>query len=155
MRVIRGAEGGGVPFPFSKFKENCPDFGKQSFGKFFPAGLFFRMFQIKCLSKCPYFQKPPLPWKIPGYAPAFPLYSAYYYYLHSLLPMLINAPLPTHFQLKKERKRIPTWARTQIKAVWNDSHTDTLITWFAIMTIDIYEAPIDNITFNEPSSRNF
>ena len=27
------------------------------------------MFQIKCLSKCPYFQKPPLPWKILGYAP--------------------------------------------------------------------------------------
>ena len=29
------------------------------------------MLQIKCLSKYPYFQKPPppLPWKIPGYAP--------------------------------------------------------------------------------------
>ena len=27
------------------------------------------MLQIKCLSKCPYFQKPLLPWKIPGYAP--------------------------------------------------------------------------------------
>ena len=37
--------------------------------KFFPAGPFFRMLQIKCLSKCPYFQKPPLPWKIPRYAP--------------------------------------------------------------------------------------
>ena len=28
------------------------------------------MLQIKCLSKCPYFQKPPLPRKIPGDAPA-------------------------------------------------------------------------------------
>ena len=37
--------------------------------KFFPAGLFFRMLQIKCLPKCPNFQKSPLPRKIPGYAP--------------------------------------------------------------------------------------
>ena len=37
--------------------------------KFFPAGPFFRMMQMKCLLKCPYFQKPPLPWEIPGYAP--------------------------------------------------------------------------------------
>ena len=42
--------------------------GKKSL-KYFSAGPFFRMFQIKCLSKCSYFQKPPLPWKIPGYAP--------------------------------------------------------------------------------------
>ena len=27
------------------------------------------MLQIKCLSKCHYFQKPTLPWKIPGYTP--------------------------------------------------------------------------------------
>ena len=31
----------------------------------------FRMLQIKYLSKCPYVQKPPLPWKIFGYAPAW------------------------------------------------------------------------------------
>ena len=37
--------------------------------KFFPAGPFFRVLQIKCLSKCSYFKKTPLPWKIPGYAP--------------------------------------------------------------------------------------
>ena len=34
--------------------------GKKS-AKFFPAGPFFRMLQIKCLSKYPYFQKPPPP----------------------------------------------------------------------------------------------
>ena len=38
---------------------------------FFPAGPFFSVFQIKCLLKCPYFKEPPLPWKIPGYAPEF------------------------------------------------------------------------------------
>ena len=37
--------------------------GKES-PKFFPAGPFFSVFQIKYLSKCP-----PLPWKIPGYTP--------------------------------------------------------------------------------------
>ena len=36
-----------------------------------------------------------------------------------------------------------------------DSHTDMLIERFAIRTIDIYESPIDNIIFNEPSSPNF
>ena len=41
--------------------------GKRS-PKFFPAGPFIRMLHIKCLTKCPYFQKPPLPSKIPGYA---------------------------------------------------------------------------------------
>ena len=30
---------------------------------------FFRVLQIKCLSKCPYSKKPFLPWKIPGYKP--------------------------------------------------------------------------------------
>ena len=42
--------------------------GKKS-PKFFPVEPFFRMLQVKCLSKCPYFQKPTLPWKIPAYAP--------------------------------------------------------------------------------------
>ena len=41
--------------------------GKES-PKFLPAGPFFRVLQIKCLSKCPYFKKAPLPWKISGYA---------------------------------------------------------------------------------------
>ena len=34
----------------------------------FPDEPFFRELQIKCLSKCPYFKKPPLPLKIPSYA---------------------------------------------------------------------------------------
>ena len=42
--------------------------GKKS-PKFFPAVPFFRMLLIRYLPKCPYFQKPPLPWKVPGYAP--------------------------------------------------------------------------------------
>ena len=50
---------------------------------------------------------------------------------------------------------MPTWARTRIIAVQYDSHTDILIDWLAIMTIDIYESSIDNIIFNEPSSPNF
>ena len=37
--------------------------------KFFPAEPFFRVLQIKCLSKCPYFKKPPLPLKGPVYMP--------------------------------------------------------------------------------------
>ena len=41
----------------------------KKYPKFFPAGPFFRMLQIKLLSKRPYFQKPPLPWKILGYSP--------------------------------------------------------------------------------------
>ena len=36
---------------------------------FFPAGSFFLVLQIKCLSKCPYFKKLPLPWNIPGPRP--------------------------------------------------------------------------------------
>ena len=44
--------------------------GKKS-PKFFPAGPFIRIRQIKCLSRCPYFHKPPLPWKITGYAPEY------------------------------------------------------------------------------------
>ena len=31
--------------------------------KFFPAGPFFRLLQIKYLPKCPYFKKTPLPLK--------------------------------------------------------------------------------------------
>ena len=30
-----------------------------------------------------------------------------------------------------------------------------LVDWLAVLTIDIYESPIDNIIFNEPSSPNF
>ena len=33
------------------------------------------MLLIKYLPKCPYFQKPPLPWKSPGYTPGFTLIS--------------------------------------------------------------------------------
>ena len=35
----------------------------------------------------------------------FPLYSAYHYYFHSLLPTLINAPPSKHFQLTKKVKK--------------------------------------------------
>ena len=42
---------------------------RKKYLKFFPAGPFFRRLQIKCLSKCPYFEKPPLLSKIPGYTP--------------------------------------------------------------------------------------
>ena len=35
----------------------------KKFSKFFPAGPFFRVLQIKYLSKCPYFKKTPLPLK--------------------------------------------------------------------------------------------
>ena len=43
----------------------------------------------------------------------------------------------------------------QIIAVQFDSLTDTLINWLFLETIDIYESPIDNIIFNEPSNPNF
>ena len=91
-RVTRGEEGSGLPCPFQNFKKSALilkkknslnifiyglDFsfkilfqvylGKES-PKFLPAGPFFRVLQIKCLSKCPYFKKAPLPWKISGYA---------------------------------------------------------------------------------------
>ena len=39
--------------------------------KFFPAVPFFLLLQIKSLSNCPYFKKPPLPCKISGYAPEY------------------------------------------------------------------------------------
>ena len=42
--------------------------GKKS-PKYFPAGHFFRVLQIKFLSKCPYFKNFPLDSKIPGYVP--------------------------------------------------------------------------------------
>ena len=38
--------------------------------------------------------------------------------------------------------------------VWQFYH-DILIDWLNVETIDIYESPIDNIIFNEPSSPNF
>ena len=49
--------------------KSCFFFLGKKISEIFSAGPSFRMFQIKCLSKCPYFQKPPLPWKILGYAP--------------------------------------------------------------------------------------
>ena len=36
--------------------------------KFFLEEPFFSVLQITCLSKCPYFEKPPLTWKFSGYA---------------------------------------------------------------------------------------
>ena len=38
--------------------------------------------------------------------------------------------------------------------VWQFYH-DILIDWMYAETIDIYESPIDNIIFNEPSSPDF
>ena len=55
----------------------------------------------------------------------------------------------------KQRKIIPNWARTQITAVQLNNLTDVLIGWLFLETIDIYESPIDNIIFNEPSNPNF
>ena len=41
--------------------------------------------QLKCLSKYPYFHKPPLPWKIPGYAPALKECSEWLHQSHAIL----------------------------------------------------------------------
>ena len=35
----------------------------------FPCKAFLSCVAIKCLSKCPYFKKPPMPWKVLGYEP--------------------------------------------------------------------------------------
>ena len=44
----------------------------------------------------------------------------------------------------------------QIIAVQFDSLVDTLFDyWLFVETIDIYNSPIDNILFNEPSCPNF
>ena len=56
---------------------------------------------------------------------------------------------------KKVKKRIPIWAQTRTIAVRDNSHTDMLINWLRIRTIDVYESFIDNTIFNEPSSPNF
>ena len=40
----------------------------------FPCGTIFLDFLIKCLSKCPNFTKPPVPWKISGCAPTNDLF---------------------------------------------------------------------------------
>ena len=88
--------GGGVgrhPLPFFENRKHWSDFGKKGpdcvhlWVKFsiqnvvlkvsrrkksqiFPCGSFFLLFLTKCLSKCPSFTKPPLPWKFFGCAPA-------------------------------------------------------------------------------------
>ena len=51
----------------------------------FPYGTFLSCVAIKCLSKYPYFNKPPLPWTIPGYAPAY-----YWDKQHANMSRLIN-----------------------------------------------------------------
>ena len=89
--VTRGGEGGEVsPALFQSFKKSALILEKRvlnifiyglnlsfkklfkvylgkKFSKFFHAGPFLRVLQIKCLSEWPYFKKTPLPWKIPGY----------------------------------------------------------------------------------------
>ena len=91
--VTREEKGGGLPSPFSKFKKIALilekkkalttfihelnfslnmlflSVSRKKSPKFFPAGPFFHVLQIICLSKCLYFEKPPLPRKTPGYAP--------------------------------------------------------------------------------------
>ena len=48
--------------PISHLKtETVLRVSRKKIPKFFPVANFFRMLQIKCLSKWPYFQKPPLP----------------------------------------------------------------------------------------------
>ena len=47
------------------------------------------------------------------------------------------------------------WAWMRIIAVQFGSITDALFDWLCVETIDIYECPIDNIIFNEPSCPNF
>ena len=51
----------------------------------FPYGTFLSCVAIKFLSKHPYFNKPPLPWTIPGYAPAY-----YWDKQHANMSRLIN-----------------------------------------------------------------
>ena len=83
-RVTREEKGGGLPSPFSKFKkialilEKKKTFihelnfslnmlflsvSRKKSPKFFPAGPFFRVLQIKCLSKRLNFEKSPCPEK--------------------------------------------------------------------------------------------
>ena len=80
-----------LPLHFFKNQKKCADFAKKGpdcvhplvkfiiqnvvfrvstrkNSEIFPAGLFFIEFLTKCLSKCPNFTKPPLPWKISGCA---------------------------------------------------------------------------------------
>ena len=40
----------------------------------FPCGAFISCVAIKCLSKCPYFKKHPLPWNISGCAPELKIF---------------------------------------------------------------------------------
>ena len=91
MYVILNIKGEGMPlpptlFPFLKIKKKCPDFvhcevkyAIQSIvlkaPKFSIAGLFYLDFLRKCLSKCPDFKKPPLPWTISDCAPAYIWYK--------------------------------------------------------------------------------
>ena len=87
-----------------------------------------------------------------------------YFTLYFILSVLSLPPQPSanHYQctvfkalLLKQRKRIPSWARTWIIVVQFESLTDTLIDWLYSETIDIYESPIDTIIFSELSSPNF
>ena len=65
------------PFLFQELKKNALIFEKSrvssiKVSKIFPLEPYFRVLQIKYLSKCSYFKKPPqgvLPWKIYGYTP--------------------------------------------------------------------------------------
>ena len=48
---------------------NLQSVSRKKISKMFLWGSFFCMLHTKFLSKCPYFQKSPLPWKVPGYSP--------------------------------------------------------------------------------------
>ena len=67
-------------------------------------------------------------------------------------PLLMHHLQSTSTKVKKEN---PQRGWNEDHMVQPDSLTDTLIDWIFLKSIDIYEFPIDNIIFNEPSSPNF
>ena len=71
-RAARKGEGRRFLLPFLKIEKKYPNFGKYCpicVHLCFPAEPFFCMSCMKCLSKCPYSQKPVLPQKLPGCTP--------------------------------------------------------------------------------------
>ena len=67
-------------------------------------------------------------------------------------PLSMHCLQSTLTKVKKENPQLGSNPDIEVQF---DSLTDTLIDCFSIETIDIYETPIDNIIFNEPSSLNF
>ena len=117
--------------------------------------MFFVCFsQIKCLSKCPYFQKPTPPWKIPGYAPEKSISIK-----NKLLTKFINKKDPQtkaecHEKYEKYRNPLSSLLKESkhiyytkyFESNWNNIRN----TWKEIKTI----IPIKNITTTIPHSIN-